>query len=50
VKDDTKKCSAERGSLACEECDNWFIVELKKNPKTGIEFAVQKCKLDVSEP
>jgi len=43
----SKKCNEERGSLACEECDDWITVKILHKympPK-----AVQECRLDSLE-
>jgi hypothetical protein len=43
-----KGCTQERGSLACEECDNWVIVKiLPKSETYPLGYVVQECELDI---
>ena len=40
-------CNEKRGSLVCEECDNWIAVKLlPKSKKHPVGLAVEECKLD----
>lgn len=47
----SETCNEKRGSLVCEECDNWIIVKLlPKSQRYPVGFAVQGCKLDGAKP
>ena len=40
-------CNEKRGSLVCEECDNWVIIrKLPKSLRYPNGFAIEVCKLD----
>ena len=42
-------CDKRRGSLHCEECDNWVIVKkIPKSERYPHGFLVARCKLDTA--
>ena len=42
-------CDKKRGSLACEECDNWIIVKVVKSQEYPMGVALEECKLGRKE-
>lgn len=39
-------CNKKRGSLACEECDNWIVIKTLKSQRYPLGFVVERCRLD----